>query len=61
MLASDNSDLKSIGFQEKKKVYAQSPYALTSQLAEFDDWASEVVGTRQATLAGMAVETWRLK
>jgi hypothetical protein len=61
MLASDNSDLKSIGFEEKKKVYAKSPYKLTSEIAEVDTWNPEAVETRQKTLAGLAVKAWPLK
>jgi hypothetical protein len=37
--ASDNSDLKSMSFKDKKKVYKQSPYVLTSQIANLADWS----------------------
>jgi hypothetical protein len=50
MLAKNNSDLRSDGFNAKKAVYKQSPYELTP------DCKSEIVGpteiaTRQRTLA----------
>ena len=36
--ASRNSNLRNVGFPEKKRLYAESPYRLTSMLAEVDDW-----------------------
>ena len=38
MRASDNSSKKSDGFEDKKPIYATSPYLLTSQLAELENW-----------------------
>jgi hypothetical protein len=58
MRASDNSDKKSGGFDEKKAVYAASPYVLTSQIAELDEWDPGAIDNRQAKLAGLAVEAW---
>jgi hypothetical protein len=34
MRARDNSNLRSDSFEDKKEVYADSPYVLTSQIAE---------------------------
>ena len=61
MRASDNSDIKSDAFAEKKKVFAASPYLLTSQIAELDDWTPEAILERQRRLAALAVETWPVK
>ena len=58
MRASDNSDLRSATFSEKRDVYTQSPYLLTSQIAELDDWSPEAVSTRQDTLAVFALHAW---
>lgn len=58
MRASDNSDLKSISFLEKKKVFAQSEYALTKQISEVSDWEPGSVVSRQENLAKLAVKTW---
>jgi hypothetical protein len=58
MRASDNSNIKSQAFEAKKLVYAQSPYALTSRVAEFADWTSESIAARQKTLAELAVGAW---
>jgi Protein of unknown function DUF262/Protein of unknown function (DUF1524) len=56
--ASDNSNLKSSAFSEKKKVYAQSPYELTSQIGELDGWSVVAIGKRQRALADLALKAW---
>lgn len=56
--ASDNSELKSIGFDEKKKRYADCPYNITSQIASCDDWTVAKIIERQNALATLAVKTW---
>ena len=58
MRALENSDLKSINFEEKKKAYANSPYVLTSQIAHADVWGPDQIRERQETLAGLAVKAW---
>jgi hypothetical protein len=58
MRASDNSDLKSCAFSDKKPLYAASPYSLTSMIGEADDWTAETIGSRQKQLADIAVSTW---
>jgi hypothetical protein len=58
MRASDNSDLKSIGFHEKKKIYAASPYVLTSQIGALDAWSSSSILARQKALAALALKAW---
>jgi len=56
--ASANSDLKSKSFMEKKTVYAISPYVLTKQISEADDWTVEKIASRQKTLAELAISAW---
>jgi hypothetical protein len=56
--ASDNADLRSIDFAEKKKIYAQSPYVLTNQIAEADAWSVAAIVQRQKTLADVALKAW---
>jgi hypothetical protein len=58
--ASDNSDLRSDGFSDKREVYANSPYVLTSQIAEAAYWDASAISKRQKTLAQMAVKAWPL-
>jgi len=56
--ASDNSQLRSAGFAEKRQIYARSPYVLTSQIAELDDWTVNAIVERQKRLAELALKTW---
>jgi len=56
--ASDNSNLQSIGFADKKKVYAASPYILTSQIAGLADWNPAAIAKRQKALAALAAKAW---
>jgi len=56
--ASDNSGLKSGTFADKRKVYAMSPYLLTSQIADCENWTSTSISERQKGLADLAVKTW---
>ena len=58
MRASDNSEIKSSPFSEKKSIYSESPYVLTSQIAEFDDWGPEYIAKRQKILAALSVKAW---
>jgi hypothetical protein len=56
--ASDNSELKSTAFSDKKKIYRQSPYVLTSQIAGLADWTVTTISQRQKTLADLALKAW---
>ncbi|MFC1916513.1 DUF262 domain-containing protein [Chloroflexota bacterium] len=58
MLAKDNSDLRSAAFPEKRKIYEASPYVITSQLAEVDDWNPNMIGKRQEILSEFALKAW---
>jgi hypothetical protein len=58
MHASDNSDLRSTAFDGKRKIYAASPYVLTSQIAELKTWNAEHVAIRQKALAELALKAW---
>jgi hypothetical protein len=58
--ASDNSDLRSDNFEQKRQVYADSPYILTSQIAEVPTWTVDTIKRRQQTLADLAVKAWPL-
>lgn len=58
MRASDNSSVASDKFDEKKNVYAKSPYLLTSQISALSSWSSREIEIRQASLANLAVTTW---
>jgi hypothetical protein len=58
MRASDNSSAKSASFKKKSPIYKKSPYALTMQIADADQWSAKEISARQKTLAGIAVKTW---
>jgi hypothetical protein len=60
MLASDNAHLKSSSFAKKKPAFAKSPYALTNQVAQADEWTPARVHERQQTLAELAPRAWPL-
>jgi hypothetical protein len=59
--ASDNSNLKSEPFSEKRKVYAASPYVLTNQLGDLAEWTPAALAERQKQLAQLAPKTWPAK
>jgi hypothetical protein len=59
--ASANSTAKSASFQDKRKMYADSPYVLTSQVAEVEDWSPTSIVERQKGLAQLAVKAWPAK
>ncbi len=59
--AKQNSDLRSSPFVEKKKVYALSPYELTSQIAQLAKWTPESITQRQYQMAKWAIKTWPVK
>lgn len=56
--ASENSDLKSATFLEKKAIYSQSPYVLTHQIAAYEDWTPASVADRQNQLSKLAIKAW---
>jgi hypothetical protein len=61
MRASDNSDLKSVGFATKKATFAKSPYVLKKQIADANDWTADEISARQKTLATYALKAWPIK
>lgn len=60
MRASDNSDLRSNTFSEKKKIYANSPYLLTAQIAELKEWNPSAIIGRQEKLSELALKIWSI-
>jgi len=58
MRASDNSDLKSAMFADKKQTYSSSPYVLTSEIGDLDKWNADSVAVRQKSLTQLAVSAW---
>jgi hypothetical protein len=58
LLAKSNSDLRSADFKTKKKVYADTPYVLTSQIATAKNWSEKEIVERQRGLAELALIAW---
>ena len=56
--AIDNSHLKSAPFSKKRETFKTSPYELTKQIADVDDWTIKEITERQETLAELAVTVW---
>lgn len=56
--ATENSDLKSDSFDDKKVVYGDSPYVLTSQIASLSAWNPAAIAERQRVLASLALKAW---
>ncbi len=56
--ATENCHLKSAAFSEKKRTFEASPYALTKQIADVDNWTAKEIIDRQKTLAGLSVKAW---
>jgi len=59
--ASDNSDMKSLGFERKKPIYAESPYVLTEHIADSETWTIKEITDRQEVLADYALKAWPSK
>lgn len=56
--ATDNSELKSVEFSEKKKKYIECPYNITQQICSCDSWDVTKINERQKVLAQLAIKTW---
>lgn len=55
-----NSDLGDAPFSEKKKVYADSTFLLTQEIAETKSWGPKEIEARQMKLALIAPKVWPL-
>jgi hypothetical protein len=53
-----NSEIGNTGFDEKKKVFADSQFELTKKIASNDHWLPSNIETRQSELAALAIKTW---
>jgi hypothetical protein len=61
MRATKNRDLGNGAFAAKRKAYASSSYAITSEVAQYKKWTLEQIRERQRELAKIAVRTWSLR
>ena len=58
--ADKNNKIGNLSFEEKKKVYKQSSFLLTNQIAEVDKWDTKSIENRQKVLAELSIKTWQL-
>lgn len=56
-----NSKLGNVGFAEKKKVFKDSPFSLTSMMAKKAQWGLKDISDRQKMLSDLAVKAWPFK
>ena len=61
MRKADNSSLRSVAFADKKPIYAASPYVLTAQLSDAEEWNESSIAARQGLMAQLAVKAWSTK
>lgn len=54
-----NPELGNLPFDDKKKIYANSHFALTHQLTDFKKWNIESIQTRGRAMAEVAQSIWR--
>lgn len=59
--ANQNTHLGNATFDEKKKVFKQSGYSITNQVADYKKWTLDEIHDRQSKMAKIAVKTWSLK
>ena len=58
MRASDNSTVRNAPFEDKKALFAKSPYLLTSEVAGYPEWIGDAIAKRQTRLAEIAPRAW---
>ena len=58
LTARENSVVKSASFKVKRPFYEDSPYKLTSEIADEEEWTAEKIAARQEALSGIAKKTW---
>jgi Protein of unknown function (DUF1524) len=58
--AEANAKVGNRNFDEKKKIYAVSPFEVTKPVAKFKTWGPDEIDERQKTLAKLAPKIWPL-
>ena len=56
----DNVQIGNKLFAEKKKVFKDSPYLLTAEVAEYKSWGPNEITKHQIRLAQIAPKVWPL-
>ena len=55
-----NSEISNDRFEKKKRFYADSGYAITREISEYEDWNSSKIRKRSSAMAAEAVDIWPL-
>jgi hypothetical protein len=58
--AEANAKVGNSNFDEKKKIYAASPFEVTKPVAKFNKWGPDEIEERQRSLAKLAPKIWPL-
>jgi len=58
--AEENRAADACEWDEKRKLYAQSDFAMTRELADIDDWTPQVIENRTKRLARLLFDAWEL-
>jgi hypothetical protein len=56
--ARTNSSLGSASFDQKARLFQQSPYGTTRMVGDQNSWSPDAISSRQRVLAGLAVLAW---
>jgi hypothetical protein len=59
--ANQKREIGNVSFAEKKKIFKNSGYSVTNQVAAYPEWTMDRIRMRQAEMAKLAVKTWSLK
>ena len=60
MVLLDRDELGRVSYEEKQKIYLESPYHLAKKVAEYQEWTLASVNDYQAWLADYAARTWKV-
>lgn len=58
--ATKNRRLGTAAFAVKRQAFAQSEFALTKRVSEYDDWTEQTLAQHQKWLANQATSVWRV-
>lgn len=58
--AVENREIGNDSFEDKKVLFANSPWQITRKICEADTWTRSAIEERQSWLADLAAERWRI-
>ena len=57
----ENRELAQKPFENKKNILQDSQYSINHNVAEYDEWNSQNIESRQTSLAEIAIQLWKLE